>query len=74
MLTETDSKVEIVSLSEQLYTQAFQLYCQRLDKEWGLVDCISFILMQERGITEALTADEHFQQAGFRVLLRESLP
>lgn len=74
MLTETDSKVEIVSLSEQLYTQAFQLYCQRLDKEWGLVDCISFIVMQERGITEALTADEHFQQAGFRVLLRESLP
>jgi hypothetical protein len=71
---ETDSKVEIVSLSEQLYTQAFQLYCQRLDKEWGLVDCISFIVMQERGITEALTADEHFQQAGFRVLLRESLP
>ncbi|WP_017313916.1 type II toxin-antitoxin system VapC family toxin [Mastigocladopsis repens] len=71
---ETDSKVEIVSLSGQLYTQAFQLYCQRLDKEWGLVDCISFIVMQERGITEALTADEHFQQAGFRVLLRESLP
>ncbi|MFM5956954.1 MAG: PIN domain-containing protein, partial [Dolichospermum sp.] len=43
---------------------------QREDKEWGLVDCISFIVMQDRGITDALTADTHFQQAGFRALLR----
>jgi predicted nucleic acid-binding protein len=39
--------------------------------EWGLVDCISFIVMQNRGITDALTADIHFQQAGFRALLRD---
>ena len=66
---ETDPKVKIVSLSGQLYTQAVELYCQRPDKEWGLVDCVSFIVMQERRMTDALTADEHFQQAGFRALL-----
>ena len=40
-------------------------------KEWGLTDCISFIVMEDNGLTEALTTDEHFQQAGFRALLRE---
>ncbi len=67
---ETDRNVEIVLLTNYLYHQAFDLFKQRQDKEWGLVDCISFIVMQERGITEALTADTHFQQAGFQSLLR----
>jgi predicted nucleic acid-binding protein len=43
-----------------------------MDKPWGLTDCLSFIVMQERGITEALTADEHFRQAGFVPLLGRS--
>jgi predicted nucleic acid-binding protein len=63
--------VEVIPLSEQLYTRALQLYCERLDKEWGFTDCVSFIVMQDRGIIEALTTDEHFQQAGFQVLMRE---
>lgn len=67
---EIDRNVEIVLLTNDLYRQAFNLFKQRQDKEWGLVDCISFIVMQERGITDALTADAHFQQAGFRALLR----
>jgi uncharacterized protein len=66
----TDRNVEIVLLTNDLYRQSFNLFKQRQDKEWGLVDCISFIVMQERGITDALTADAHFQQAGFRALLR----
>ncbi|AFY31512.1 type II toxin-antitoxin system VapC family toxin [Calothrix sp. PCC 7507] len=66
-----DSHVEIVPLSQQLYDRAFQLYCERSEKEWGFIDCVSFIVMQYSGITEALTANEHFQQAGFRALLRE---
>ena len=68
---EVDPSVEIVSLSEQLYERAFQLYGTRPDKEWGLTDCVSFVVMQDRGITEALTTDAHFQQAGFRMSLRE---
>jgi uncharacterized protein len=67
---EQDRQVEIVPLTEDLYERAFDLFCRRPDKEWGLVDCVSFIVMQERGITEALTTDEHFEQVGFRALLR----
>lgn len=66
---ENDPNVEIVPLSETLYADALELYRTRPDKEWGLTDCISFVIMQERGLTEALTADGHFQQAGFQVLL-----
>jgi len=68
---ESDPIVEIVPLSEDLYGRAFAFYRARPDKEWGLVDCISFVVMQERGIYEALTSDEHFRQAGFRALLRD---
>ena len=68
---EADPNVEIVPLSEPLYARALQLYRERPDKDWGLTDCVSFIVMQDRGVTEALTADEHFQQAGFRALMRE---
>jgi uncharacterized protein len=65
-----DPNVEIISLSNELYNAAFDLFRKRLDKEWGLIDCVSFVVMQERGILEALTADEHFNQAGFRALLQ----
>jgi hypothetical protein len=68
---ETDPNIEVVLLTNNLYSLAFSLFKQRKDKEWGLVDCISFIVMQDRGITDALTADTHFQQAGFRALLRK---
>ncbi len=68
---EKDPRVEIIPLSEQLYHRAFELFKQRPDKAWGLVDCISFIVMQDRGITDALTADDHFRQAGFIPLLSD---
>jgi predicted nucleic acid-binding protein len=67
----SDSSVEVVDLSADLYTKAFDLYRDRPDKEWGLIDCVSFVVMEARGISKALTADEHFEQAGFRALLRE---
>lgn len=69
---EADPNVEIAPLSEDLYARAVKLYRERPDKEWGLTDCVSFVVMQERGITAALTTDEHFQQAGFRVLLKKA--
>jgi uncharacterized protein len=67
---EQDVSVEIVPISEELFSKAFELFRNRTDKEWGLIDCISFIVMKEMGITEALTPDRHFDQAGFRALLR----
>jgi hypothetical protein len=67
---EADSGIEIIPLSEDLYGRAWQLFRERPDKEWGLTDCVSFTVMQDRGLTEALTADEHFRQAGFQPLMR----
>ncbi len=64
------SKVRIVPLSEGLQTQGVALYSARPDKEWSLTDCISFVVMQHEGITEALTGDRHFEQAGFVALLK----
>jgi uncharacterized protein len=64
--------IEIVPMTADLFDRAVDLYTSRRDKEWGLTDCISFVVMQDRGITEALAADQHFVQAGFRALLRES--
>jgi len=46
------------------------LYARRPDKYWSLTDCISFIAMEQEGLTEAATADHHFEQAGFRALLK----
>jgi predicted nucleic acid-binding protein len=45
------------------------MYIARTDKDWSLTDCISFSIMENRGITDALTADHHFQQAGFKTLM-----
>jgi len=62
------SQVEVIYTSPQLLMSAIALYKQVADKQWGLVDCISFVIMRERGVSEALTADHHFVQAGFRAL------
>ena len=67
---ESDPSVEIVPFSTELYDQAFALFRQRPDKEWGLIDCVSFVVMRERDITQALTSDDHYRQAGFRALMR----
>jgi len=69
---EADPAVEVIPLSESLYARALQLYKERPDKEWALTDCVSFVVMEDRGLSEALTTDEHFAQAGFRALLREA--
>jgi hypothetical protein len=59
----------VVPADRTLMDAGFALYSQRPDKEWSLTDCISFVVMQREGITEALTADRHFEQAGFTALL-----
>jgi predicted nucleic acid-binding protein len=61
---------EVVSFSQTLLGQALEFYERHGDKEWTLTDCTSFIIMQGRGITEALTGDRHFEQAGFTALLK----
>jgi uncharacterized protein len=68
---EHDPDVEVISISESLYERAFKLYRERPDKEWSLTDCISFVVMRDQNLTDALTSDDDFQQAGFRALLKE---
>ena len=70
-LYEKDPLIEVAPLSEELYERGRDFYQRHKDKEWGLTDCISFVVMRERGLTDALTADGHFRQAGFRPLLDE---
>jgi uncharacterized protein len=60
--------VEVVRLTIDTFEQAFNLYKTRQDKEWGLVDCISFTVMKDRNISRVLTFDQHFTQAGFQML------
>jgi len=67
---EGDPRIQVVPFADELYHSALELYASRPDKEWGLTDCASFVVMQRHGVTEALTADHHFEQAGFRALLR----
>ena len=64
-------RVEIISASSQLFRMGRDLFSGRPDQEWGLTDCTSFCVMEDRGITCALTADRHFSQAGYRALLLE---
>ena len=61
---------EIYPISHELWERAWELYDQRPDKDWGHTDCISFIVMQDLGITTAFTADHHFEQAGFIRLVK----
>lgn len=61
---------EIVPADQALWEEGVQLYADRPDKSWSLTDCISFVVMAREGITEALTGDHHFEQAGFVALLK----
>ena len=65
-----DPRASVVPASSELFEEAMHMYDERDDKEWSLTDCVSFITMTDRGITEALTADHHFEQAGFVALLK----
>jgi predicted nucleic acid-binding protein len=65
-----DPHTTIVAPTAELFEDGCDLYAKRPDKEWSLTDCISFVVMERYGITDALTADHHFEQAGFVALLR----
>ena len=65
-----DTQVNIIPFTTSLFDRALALYADRPDKEWGMVDCTSFVIMQDMGIQEALAHDKHFVQGGFAALLR----
>ena len=66
----SDSTTTVVAASSDLFERGLELFAERGDKDWSLTDCISFVVMRDRGITGPLTADHHFEQAGFTILLK----
>ncbi len=67
------NKTEVVEISRDSFEKGLELYGNRTDKTWGLVDCISYVVKKENGITDALTGDKHFTQAGFRALMLDAV-
>ena len=67
----SDPRAEIVPADRAMLERGLEYYHARPDKEWSLTDCVSFLVMTDRELTEALTADHHFEQAGFAALLKE---
>jgi predicted nucleic acid-binding protein len=63
-------RVKIIPADTFLFQRGIDFFEQRLDKYWSLTDCLSFVSMRDEGITEALTGDKHFEQAGFKALLK----
>ena len=66
------NNISIVNITPQLFQSGLNLYQSRQDKTWGLVDCLSFVVMEEQNLMDAVTSDIHFIQAGFRTLLRSN--
>lgn len=63
--------IHVVSINTALLKRGLALYRDRPDEKWSLTDCLSFIVMEDEGITNALTMDEHFRQSGYRTLMEE---
>lgn len=62
-----ESAFRVIPVGTDLLAQGVELYGLRPDKEWGLTDCISFIVMQHENLRDALTFDHHFEQAGYNI-------
>jgi predicted nucleic acid-binding protein len=67
---QADPNVRVIAPDANIFAQGIELYRNRPDKSWSLTDCISFVVMDREGVKDALTFDHHFEQAGFRALLR----
>jgi hypothetical protein len=66
--------VRVIPAGTELFDEGLAWFADRRDKRWSLTDCISFAVMRREGMTEALSADHHFEQAGFAALLRRDPP
>lgn len=66
----TNRLFEIVPYGTSIYQDGYDLFAARPDKDWSLTDCISFAVMDQRGLKDALTGDHHFEQAGFRAVFK----
>ena len=63
-------EIDVIRLTPELFDESLRLYKKHQDKSWGLVDCFSFVVMNQHKISQALTFDQHFIQAGFQALIK----
>jgi predicted nucleic acid-binding protein len=63
-------EVDVIRLTPELFDESLRLYKKHQDKSWGLVDCFSFVVMKQHKLSQALTFDRHFIQAGFQALMK----
>jgi predicted nucleic acid-binding protein len=70
VLLQSSPDLIIQQASHDSFNAGLAMYSARPDKSWSLVDCVSFCIMQDNGIVEAWTTDHHFEQAGFRAILK----
>ena len=70
----SDPQFDVVDFDGRLSRAALDLYAARADKGWGVTDCLSFVVMRDRGVSDALTKDRHFEQAGYAALLLRDPP
>ena len=69
-----DADVQVVPGTTALMDEGLAFFSKHADKRWSLTDCISFVVMRRESVSEALSNDHHFEQAGFRALLRAEPP
>ncbi len=67
---QSSPNVTVIPQTSDQFERALGRYEERIDKDWSLTDCASFLIMEAEGIESALTHDQHFSQAGFQALLR----
>ncbi len=65
----TTKNMRVINVTSEIFSEGLNLYESRQDKQWGLIDCISFTVMKNNNLVDALTSDRHFVQAGFNALL-----
>jgi predicted nucleic acid-binding protein len=63
-------EIDVIRLTPELFDESLRLYKKHQDKSWGLVDCFSFVVMKQHKVSQALTFDRHFIQAGFQALMK----
>ncbi len=69
-INELRKATKVLEVDNRMLKNAWGLFTSREDKEWGIIDCFSFIAMQEYEVKQALSTDKHFEQAGFEILLK----
>ena len=67
----SDEQINVIGFNEEYMEQGLALFNARPDKDWSLTDCLSFAIMEDMGIRDALTLDHHFEQAGFNIIFGE---